>query len=359
MILFFSNTVAQLMNAIVIKDNYYENDDCDLIYGRFNKDKINIVRHLSIFHTFYEYPYFEKIAGERIGISKQIQRIRSTFNLENLKKQMGIDFTQYTDIFLSSTSIRILEIYYIAKKENPDIKLHLYEEGTQEYCILEQKRKYHHIIYSKIFFGRYFLQECVSLYVYRPEYIINKWSNICLKKIGVIKDTTLKKLNAIFNVDVNKRFFSGYKYIFLDQTFPDPREENDQKKIISSILDTVDSKEIIIKLHPRSQKDKYEDVCNTLTCKIPLELLALNEDIDDKVFFTMYSSAALNLHFCANKRCKIVFLNELLTSDEASMKKDAIVKSVDGLIARFKRQETDCVFIPHSYNELIAMLKVL
>lgn len=359
MVLFVANTLAQLMNAVVIKQRFYTNDKCDLYYKPVYHDIAFRMKEIGVFNNIFESPSFGLTTRGKSFIKNGVRRIRTVIYMKQLRRSFPTDPMQYKKVLLSSDLLRILEIYYVAKRINREVELYLYEEGMLEYNVLHKRRPWYESFFSKVFFQHFFLEECIGLYVYRPEYVRNeKWHNIKIYEIGTIDNDIRRVLNYVFNVNTSIKYLEKYRFVYLDQTFP-AMEDALQRELVFQLRKVIDENDMAIKLHPRSNKNKYSGYFNLIEDQIPFELICLGEAIEDLCFLTIYSSAVLALKMSLNSSCKVVFLIKALNQMKAKgcptnmSENDELILR---LIADIKKDNKNTVFIPDSLDDLHDLL---
>ena len=353
MILFLVNTPMQLMNAAILAKTEFAGKCCDIYYTKNVKSQAENLLKKNFFNNIYEISLVEDVLNRSNKLNRALVRIKNALDLNKIKKTLPSDPMQYDRILASGVSLRNFEIYYAIKSLNKKVKLSLYEEGICEYYYMA-KKSIGKILFSYIFFGRYYLNDCDSLYVHSPELVSIAWDHIKLHKICDIKDkyeilndlsdamyykpTLLKDLNDCI--------------VVLEQAFYNKDQEDFQKKIIEDISNLFSKEKVIIKLHPRSPLDKYDNEYKILETKAPFEIVALNEDILSHTFVSVTSSAVLNFKMMLNMEPKTILLNRMATKNNDQ------VNEFDKLVLRVQNQYSNSnLLIPYSNDEFIEFLK--
>lgn len=239
--------------------------------------------------------------------------IKSIYVLRHLKQTLPNSKKKYNQLFLSGSTNECISSYYYFKKKNSNLKLNIYEEGTNEYLKYKNQSKFKKI-FSKIVYGRFYLDDCNRLFVYDPRLVI-----LCPKHVEIVKIPQiryLKEINTVFNY--KKEFSDNYigKYVFLEQQFSTTVANDLQKRIIKSIPTLLKNEMLCVKLHPLSNQDKYKECKHVRFVKTPYstEVLRMNNSDVHRVIFTLYSSAAFNYTLVFGDNPHIILLYKLFTN---------------------------------------------
>lgn len=312
-VLFLVNTPAQVMNAAVIAMTLYSHEECDAYFTENVSREVESLARQNVFKAIYEIELVKDILQRKNILSRALVRIKNALDIDLIIRSLPTSPLKYSRVFVSGVSLRNFEYYYAVKKINKRVSLSLYEEGIYEYYELGVKKSYFKILFSKIFFGQYYLNNCDSVYVHNPKFVQNIWSNITVKEIPSYssKKEIIKTLNLAF--EYNKTQMEGIhnKFIVIEQAFSNPSDEERQKELISLLVRYVGTDRVFIKMHPRSSSNKYKNV-NIIDTRVPLEIIGMNEDIFDNVYVSIVSSAIANFKLFLNKEPNVIMLYELL-----------------------------------------------
>lgn len=315
--LFMVNTPMQLMNAAIIAyatpESKFDAYCTSNIY-----EKAKRLESDKVFDNCYEINLLNERFDRNNAVGKAINRIGNALGLHKIINSLPSSPQDYATIFISGVGMRNIEYYYALKKINPKIQLSLYEEGLFEYVGFSYKSRAQEL-FSRIFFGRYYLNDASSLYIHDPNLVLCSWEKI--KKVQISKDIPddlLWKLNKAFDYSGTVFNACKKKCIIVEQEFysDDTHSIKVQKQIIDMLGQLFGKDNVIIKLHPRSALDKYPEY-TVIDSKAPLELIALNEKIEDNIFVSINSSAILNLPLMCDVRSNVYILNNLV--NEGSM----------------------------------------
>ena len=340
MTLFVVNTISQLINAIVIAKTEYKDKECDLYY----KESLYIDHKKlcdEVFNKCYPYPKLN-ISGKGF-----FYKIKKTLKFEELNNNICVDYKDYDNIFISSKSIFLIQIYYAAKIINPDLELNLYEEGAYEYCELEEKIRWKEFLYSYLIYHRYYLCDCKYLYVYRPDLIRNRWRNISIKRIANLYEhkDIIDRIRDSFGKNTALVSVEKGSIVFFDQE-DDERLDEFQKYIVREITSIVDLHRMYIKPHPRSQTQKYGNLVNYINSSSPFELSITDDKLENMIFITICSSAAINISLMSEKKPVIIYLYNLYNFNNRTN------DCLNSFIKRNLLSEERNVFAPLTETEL-------
>jgi len=309
-ILFLVNTPLQLVNAAIIAHTEFNKMSCDIYYTEnICTAALNLVDKC-IFSEGHEIKHVKDMLKRTNVLTRIVVRVKNALDINDIIANLPSNVEKYDRVFLSGISLRNCEFYYAIKRLNPRVTLSLYEEGVYEYVGFG-KKNYLKILFSKFFFGRYYLYDADTLYVHKPDFVINAWNNILLKEITTHYDNMLIK-HICTAFDYNERIFPEKRVCtILEQEFYTDEENAIQRELIDIIENELGNENVIIKLHPRSMKDKYGNKHTTQKTSVPFEIIAMNEQIMDNMFISVTSSAIANLYLMLDAQPDIVMLNNL------------------------------------------------
>ena len=261
MYLFLIMTPSQLLNAIVLSKTVLKDVECDA-YLTSNLDKYkSAVESSRVFKNVYSYELLPDIAGRQNSFKRMMVRIKNAMDVKKIPTMMPSDLKSYECIFASGISLRNYEIYYAAKRLNPSVRISLYEEGICEYYILTEKSRSKKA-FSRFFFHSYYLEDCRELYVYEPGIVKSAWDNIEAKAIPRFCDDKdlMSLLNFVFGFNIEETLVYNNKVVFLESCYDEDLEsEKYQLELLNKVVSAVGAEKVIVKLHPRSSKDKYPE----------------------------------------------------------------------------------------------------
>lgn len=312
MFLFLLNTPTQLLNAIALIYGRFADVQCDAYYTENLKPFFENEWIHKIFASAYPVKLLPEICKRNSNLKKNIVRIKNGLDFRKVKKTLPSDPNSYDRIFASGISLRNYEIYYAIKAANQKACLSIFEEGMCEYYYYGREKDKSHALFSHFFFGRYYIEEADSLYVYHPDAVICNWDNLEIKPIPKIEEPELIEIiNHVFRYEPTDLRNAKNKVVILEQAFYEDADIARQNEIIDRIGKAFGPENVVIKLHPRSPLDKYQGKFPCCKTTIPLELIVLNEDIMNNVFVSISSSAVLNFKLMFDMEPNIIVLNRM------------------------------------------------
>lgn len=355
--LFVCETDAQIMNAVNIKRNLLKTVDSDLCLLDLNGRREHIANNIersNIFGKIYVcHPKFNRNQSLTTKIEKALKYA--------LRKEYPGDFlinkdSVYSEIFIAGPSLNSVGVYYFFRRKNKNIVLSLYEEGVFEYYIYKYKKNLWRRIYSNIVFGGYYIDYSRKIYVYNKELLLNKPSRVHSINIPKIDSSDMKTkalYNDIFGVpDLTEQMF-GADYLFIEQAFPEEKENEIQTQILKDIADIVGKNKLVVKLHPHSKEDKYSELgIRVLNIPLSMEMLLLNygKVLKDCVLLSICSSAVFNCNLVFGLEPKIILLYKLFENI-------TIDKNLFNFITEFMgNYPADKAFLPSGRDDLKKMI---
>ena len=317
-LLFICETKAQVFNAVNIKFNLFTDTNADiylcdngvnnLSYLREGLEQCGVFDNTEVYMTGHHTD--QSIKGK---LYKAINNIKFYKQLEEGLPKLN---RRYDIIFIAGPSSSVNSVYYFLKRKIPDLKLYLFEEGIHEYYMLASKSKCFRKIYSLLVYGRYYIDDVEELYVYEPSLVRNKRDDIKVKSIPQVsfKNSVLKDMfNKIFKYNLSIENNSDDKCIlFIDQAFPNEKENICQKNILRNIIDKVGHANVLVKMHPHSSDNKYSDLkVKCIGAEQTMEMIELNAMLKNLSLVTICSSSAFNYKLIFNVNMKIILLYKI------------------------------------------------
>lgn len=349
---FFCSTPYQVLLAINIKYKMHYKENADIYILNHFKGASELVlrmKELSLFQNVKLVKclhFTQTVSGNKA--SNYYYKLKAFANY----KQLVIDFYEidsikYSEIYLSYPDVIIQLAIKDLYDRNYEMKVHLFEDGTGGYSPVIQNTTFIKNLFNKISGNHHIIDRYDSLLLFRPE-LYQGISYAPIRKLPDIdnKDKTLKKIiNEAFDYKYEDNIYEST--IFLEQ--PLNFVEGLDKKI-KEIMDVILTEDYIIKIHPRSNSEIYTKQNVYKNHSIPWEVICLNNDIEDKILISYYSTVGISNKIVFDKEPVVVFLfdlKELKTIHE-------IPESTKEFIYRLKDNYRDKnrVIIPKNLEEL-------
>lgn len=354
MIAFVAWTPLHLINIINTKVNYFPEVKSDLyIYGEFSSsfEMYEKIKKEELFtHVFY------------IDLEKNGNKISKIVNLI-FNKNIFIEYTaMYEKIFIQGENYFSKILYGQSKKKNPDLELNYIEDGLGAYVgsdILNLKNKKNKLIN---FLNPYsiFKSKLTNLYVYEPDLVETKYQAdyYPLDKLTKMNDAT-RIIQDVFSLEDTKERFPG-KILFLDQPLEDDGFAIDEQPLFSQLIELVGKENFWIKLHPRSNKNKYGGF-KIIETSLPWELYFLNYDFTQTMIISAVSTAAFTPKLMMNINSSIILLPKFIQHQQIKATEDERTHMMLDNIIRFSEEfnslNSNSIYLPKTTKELKSLVQ--
>ena len=354
MIAFIAWTPLHIMNIINTKTNYFSEEKSDLyIYGEFSNARqlCESIKEQNLFtNVFFIEP--EKIGNKYTKIMNLI-----------INKNNFINYTcQYEQLFIQGENYFSKIIFGQSKKKNTQLILNYIEDGLGAYVgsrILDITNKKNRVIN---FFNPYsiFKSKLSNCYVYEPNLVEVKENARYhpLKKLTDDNQAT-SIIGKVFQLQSHKDVFPG-KVLYLDQPLESDQFKINEKMIFDEICKLVPKKDLWIKLHPRSSKNKYKDF-QVIETVLPWELYFLNYDFSKTTIISPVSTAAFSPKLMMGTHSPVVLLPKVIQNQQPSVLEDVrTVTMLNNIIffsGKFSQLDISESYLPESIDELKELIR--
>ena len=313
MVAFFCSTPYQILLAVNIKSTILKSGRADIYILNHFKDADNLMKRLKSVGIFNKVETVNCIdfnsSFSRSKIVRLIQKIKIYIAYKKtVERYFKFGNASYDAIYLTYPDVIIQLAIKELSDRNPKIKIHMYEDGTGGYSseILATS------IYKKLFnkltgFGKT-IDKYDSIMVFIPELYSGSTDSHKVKIPSINKnDLVLKnKINEVFGYCVEEMI--NEKIIFFEQPMNNVLGLNDKIKEIAAEILIAD---YIVKLHPRSETEKFIGFNVYQNKGTPWEILSLNGDIEEKVLISLCSTASISNKIIFDKEPIIIFLYDM------------------------------------------------
>lgn len=354
MIAFIAWTPLHVMNIINTKVNFFSSEKSDLyIYGEFSNSKqlYESIKKQKLFtNVFY-------IEPDKIG-SKYTRILNLIINKNNF-----IDYKeQYSQLFIQGENYFSKIIYGQSKKKNPQLILNYIEDGLGAYVgskVLDITNKKNKVI---DFFNPYsiFKSKLSNCFVYEPDLVeVKEDANYhTLKKLTDSNQAT-SIIKKTFGLKSQKDIFPG-TILYLDQPLESDQFKVNEKMIFDEVSNLTPKKDFWIKLHPRSNKNKYKDF-QVIETSLPWELYFLNYDFSDTTIISPVSTAAFSPKLMMGIHSPVVLLPKIIKTQQPSVgEDDRTLKMLDSIIffsEKFSHLDIGKSYLPETIDDLKLIIK--
>ncbi len=372
-VLFGVDSFFQLIVAINLKMSIYEKDCADIIIYSSTPNADKVCRKLEQTKIF-ERCFFADTVLTKCGNSYSFKEKFPKYFVylaslvtpkQCMRKIIGAGDLNY-DIFLFNGIGALPEcIFNCCKKNNDNIICYRFEDGyissTLNYGSKKGKLR---MIFEKIIrglFKNYDIEYSIKGYYFmEPDLVNYKFNYPVLKVPKLSRDNNelLIALNFIFDYDIAENVYKE-KYIFLESgsTFFDNSDSDVDIQYIKELIKLVGKENILIKLHPRSKKNRFSELGVHVAEKssVPWELIQLNNSFDNKILIAIDSSPILTSHVYFHDKCKSILLYKAINNYKLP------VKNLEQYITEFaKMYSSEKLYVPENsekFKKIINQIK--
>lgn len=312
--LFICNTGYQIMIALWLKHCQTQSIKTDIIVSDHMNGGEEIAQRLEATGLYENVYYAQTLKEARYLVERnKWESIAVNLNPRQALRQYVPLTEDYSDVYLANFDGFSQLLFTALSRNNPALRLHVFEDGLSTYCELEKYYRYfeHHyyqpsddknvlkrFLHRKIYKLRPIYGNITDFNVFNPE--LMKWNPDCavirMKKIDVSDDSFSRLVRQVFAMDKSIDRYDR-KYIFFEESFFADGEAINDVEIVDQLAQRVGKENIMVKIHPRNPVNRFAErgYKTNVDTSIPWEiiLMALG-DVSDKVFLTVASSAILN-----------------------------------------------------------------
>lgn len=352
-------TYYQLITAIQIKMKIFPNSLGDLVISDHSREYEKIVQKLKDTNIFRNIFSANSVDGMRLDtLFKKIKRVADiSFNNNNfVKKSSNIDRYNYDEFLFFNFNYFDSCLYYMMKKENPRLICRRFEEGYSSgfkfdmfitgSSELQQKFEKIHKNSS--------ITDIDEMFFYEPDLVLfeNKCKLSSIPKFDKSDEKTKAVLNMLFDYSNSNEY--DRKYIFFEESYHTDGKIMDDIELVLKIADKVGRDNLMVKLHPRSQTDRFAEygIKTNKTVGIPWEVIIMNNDFSDKVFLTIASGSVLSPRILFGDNIPTYMLFNCTET-----KSDMITTEFFKYLEKFKEKfGKDGFYIPNNCSEFLEKL---
>ena len=351
--LFRCCTFYQLINAINIKINILKDLEADLILNS-STNFTKIEKRLKDSGIFDRVAIMEDDLEDNRNFRKLNMQQKSEWveNIESNLVDFPFDGTIYTDYYIAVNDEYNTFVYYYLVSRGARPNVHIFEESKATYILnileVEKKDGIPHMAFDE----KNMYKNIVEILLYEPKLYNADYYNCRFTKIPQIICEEEHDKN-IYN-----RIFGTYRlpaerYIFLVSPFFWDKFSSNEMDIIDEFAKVVGKDNIILKMHPRDQIDRYSCRGYKVMKKtdIPLEVLMMDENIDKHVLVSISSNASVTADLVLDKKVFSIMLEAFLEIGGSHAKLKKFIDLDERMRCLFNDKKLH-LFTPSTYIEL-------
>lgn len=297
--LFFCTTPFQIMMAVAFKMTILEEEIVDIIVSDIIFNSETLYKNIEQSNFFNKVYYIKNYQYDYSGEKTLIDILRRKKIVESLIP----DLKSYENFYITDTLPSMDVIYELLLKKNKNLKLFYFEEGPiavlcdQGNHFKVNKKTYGiksrliSLVLGKKYINGNFCGAYSTVYDQMPPNYFT-WH-----KLPIITGDTLTRYVDVMNLFWNYKHDNSLKdkVIFLEESFYVDNRGNNDMEIIDDIIEVVGAENVLVKLHPRTRHNRFEQrgIITYNNISVPWELIALNGDLDNTILISVGSGALL------------------------------------------------------------------
>lgn len=309
--LIICNNVYQTLVALWIVHTSDRDSEWDAIISDHmsNSESLaNRVRECGLFEKVF-YVKSLSLTKNLVSHNKAARIVNAIFPMHELREYAEIH-SKYSDIYFANFDNFSQILYNALSHKNPEIKLHVFEEGLASYSSFAKFYSELRDFYGKNKSG---IKKLLHKHIYRTHVIpgnlseflafnpqLIQWDPECeihaIEKIDC-QDMEFRNLvNNVFRFDPSEQEYDR-KYIFFEESFFADGSEVNDIALIEELAARVGKENMMVKIHPRNPVNRFQQLGykTNHNLAVPWEVIMMNaDDLSDKVLITIASSCILN-----------------------------------------------------------------
>lgn len=296
---------------------------------------------------------------EQMGLGMLLKGLRNP--LDMLRRMDGFDPEfDITAIITTRTTWMATYLYDYYKTKNNGLKMYLIEEGCSEYTSHMGETRFTRA--CKLLFKKTHYDFIDAAYFSAPELYPYKLP-FPLHKLPCSADDTdsVRLIDSLFQTSGDLDKLAPYSCIFLDEGFNRPeltdRFGDFEENILTRITRVMDKKDVVIKMHPRTNGYDTQTGVQAVYTKFPFEILPAHVNLNNRVVVSALSTAMLTSKFLYDQEPYLVFTYHLvmdvlrvIVPDKKML--EASIRLMEGVRTIYR--DKDKVFAPKTLDELEA-----
>lgn len=358
-ILLICNTPFQIMMAYHITLLYYVGYEIDMVISEGIRDGEQLAKNAQKTNAFRNVIFTRNKKTFLLGHSPR-DKIKYLLGrgyevINNYKIAKNLAKNSYDVCLFSNISILTKLLTSLLRKQNPHVKLALFEEGLVTYTTLFASGDAPNSLYRKYIDKQGLLAKLNFVYVCHPSLLEWEPQNGAIIHLPIIDKTNLQYvelLNTIFN-------YNGYtdKYdrriIFFEESYAFEGFLVPDIEIVTRIAETLGHDNIMVKIHPRNPENRFAKLGykTNKNISIPWEMIMLNQPLKENIFVTISSGAVISPYLYLGLPCVTYSLLNCLETFPGHMN-----GALGKIMQKIYNQYSDIFKAPQTIDQFIAQL---
>ena len=321
-----ANTVYQIIVAIQLTMTKLRHMEVDLLISDHSQNVLKYVDSGKQAKIFHDIQYIESmeyarrdgkyaksdILHEWLFIFKRFYEVKKIVNhIPDYDIMIAANFDSFT--FALYDTIKFLK--------NKNVRFYMYEDGLSTYQSFEGRLNNNRkelikgqfaSIYKLTGYGG-LVRENKGVFLFNPDMFAwrDKITKYRIPKIDKSNKEIIHILNTFFDYRHREGEFQNKKIIFFEESFYADSYKVNDIHLLNTISECVGKENILIKLHPRSRKNRFKGYDIYENSSIPWEVVYLNNDFQDIELVSISSGSIIHPFILFGDTKKMVVLQDM------------------------------------------------
>ena len=318
-ILFMCYTDMQILAAIQMKLTFFSKDEVDLIIFDHFKNAKMLYRNLSALNLFRKGIYYQTNIHDYLQSKRKdvLDIVQFPF-MDKKGKLLSMGLSKkYDEIVFHNFTYFLYVIFFYYFRTYPETKFSCMEEGILSYNQALDVGKRVKILNGLSGRGHDIFAKIDKYYCFCPAFK-KKWKEREIVKIPAVKTTRETFLNIVNQIYEYKPLDIQESFIFFGNSMCVDGTCKQEPDVIKKIADYVGKENLIVKVHPREDREIYQKIGVKMmeNASLPWEVYYLNGHFEAKIFLSTVSNAFLNAFMLKEEDAKGIFLFPLIEKND-------------------------------------------
>lgn len=321
-----ANTVYQMIVAIQLTATTLKHMEVDLLISDHSQNVSKYVSSGKRTKIFHDIKYIESLEySRRIGKYERLDKLHELLyvlrRFDEVKKRVHC-IPDYDIVFAANLDAFTLAFYDTIKiLKNKKVRFYMYEDGLSTYKAAEALINNKKIdlsegtcaqIYQRMGYGQ-LINEIKGVFLFNPEMFTwrDKIRKYRIPKIDKSNKEIVHILNTFFDYKHCDNEFKDKKVIFFEESFHADGFKVNDRQLLDMIGDCVGKDNVLIKMHPRSEKKRFNGYDIYEKSSIPWEVIYLNNDFEGIELVSISSGSIIHPFIVFGDKKKMVVLQHL------------------------------------------------